>query len=495
MLIIGNQLIKVFIMINNFFSVRGIGFVLGPVFLLITLLVSTPEGMPISAWHTAGIAVWLAVWWATQAVPIHVTALLPVVLFPMLGILDFKESTLPYIDPIIFLLLGGFIMSIGISKWNLHRRLSLNVLNIFGNKPAAILAGFMGSTAFISAWISNSAAAIIMISIVTALIGEISRETDKQENFVLCLLLGIAYSASMGGMATIIGSPPNAFIVSYLAKNHGIEISFLQWMAIGVPATIIMTTASWWVLAKWVYPFDSRCIHLAPHVIADELSAMGKLSLPEKRTALIFVLVAVAWIIRDPIQKNLEILPWLTDPIIAMLGAVLIFVTPSGQVQQGYSPLINWKSIGMVPWSILILVGGGLSLSVGIQKSGFATWLGQSLPSFSGLELVFGMVCVITFIVFLTELTSNTATTATLAPILGAFAISNGIDLHLIFLAAVMSVSCAFMLPIATPPNAIIFATGRITIPQMANAGFRLNLVAIFIVTMLSYTLIPLVFD
>lgn len=482
-------------MINNFFSIRGIGFVLGPTFLLITLLVSKPEGMPISAWHTAGIALWLAAWWATQAVPIHVTALLPVVLFPLLGILDFKESTLPYIDPIIFLLLGGFIMSIGISKWNLHRRLSLNILNIFGNKPAAILAGFMGSTAFISAWISNSAAAIIMISIVMALIGEISRETDKQQNFVLCLLLGIAYSASMGGMATIIGSPPNAFIVSYLAKNHGIEISFLQWMAIGVPAAIVMTTVSWWVLAKWVYPFDSKCIHVAPHVIADELNAMGKFSAPEKRIALVFVSVVIAWMTRDLVQKAFGVLPWLTDSIIAIIGALLMLIIPSGQGQGGYSSLINWQSISELPWQILILVSGGLSLSVGIQKSGFATWLGQNLPSFSSPELVIGVVCVITFIVFLTELTSNTATIATLAPILGAFALSNGIDLHLIFLAAIMSVSCAFMLPIATPPNAIIFATGRITIPQMANAGFRLNLAAIFIVTMLSYTLIPLVFD
>lgn len=480
--------------INDKLSIKSIGFALGPVFLVIAFLLPTPEGMPISAWHTAGIALWLATWWATQAVPIHITALLPIVLFPVLGILNLQESTLPYIDPIIFLLMGGFIMSIGISKWNLHRRLSLNVLNIIGNKPNAILAGFMGTTAFISAFISNSAAAIIMISIVTALIGEVSRETDKQQNFVLCLLLGIAYSASMGGMATIIGSPPNAFIVSYLAKNHGIEISFLQWMAIGVPAAIIMTVASWWVLAKWVYPFDSKCIHLAPHVISNELNAMGKFSTPEKRIAMVFVLVVIAWMTRDFLQKVLGVLPWLTDSIIAMIGALLMLIIPSGQGQRGYSSLINWKSISELPWQILILVGGGLSLSVGIQKSGFATWLGQNLPSFSGLELVFGMVCVITFIVFLTELTSNTATIATLAPILGAFALSNGIDLHLIFIAAIMSVSCAFMLPIATPPNAIIFATGRITIPQMAHAGFRLNLIAIMIVTVLSYTLIPLVF-
>lgn len=265
-------------------------------------------------------------------------------------------------------------------------------------------------------------------------------------------------------------------------------------MMFGVPAAIIMVFLAWGVLAKWAYPFDSGSIRISSTVIANELNAMGKLSLPEKRTSLIFVLVAVAWIIRDPVQKNLEILLWLTDPIIAMIGAVLMFVIPSGQAQQGYSPLIDWKSASTIPWPILILVGGGLSLSVGIQKSGLAAWLGENLPNFSGFEVVLGIVCLVAFIIFLTELASNTPTTATLAPILGAFALTNGIDLHLIFIAAIMSVSCAFMLPIATPPNAIIFSTQRISIPQMARAGFRMNLVAIIMVTALSYLLVPLVF-
>jgi len=480
---------------SSFLSPKRIGLFLGLSFLLITIILPVPEDMPASAWHTAGIALLLATWWATQAIPIPITALLPIVLFPALGILTIKESTIPFADPIIFLLMGGFIISIGLSKWNLHRRLSLNILNFIGSKPTAILAGFMGATAFISMWISNSAAALMMIPIALSLVSEVTKENKEHQNFVLCLLLGIAYAASMGGMGTIIGSPPNAFIVGFLFDNYQVEISFIQWMMFGVPAAIVMTALAWWVLVKWTYPFDSGSISISPGAIASELNAMEKFSQPEKRIALVFLLVAIAWLIRNPIQKNFEILPWLTDPIIAVIGAILMFIIPSGKARGGYSALIGWKDTSNLPWGILILVGGGLSLSVGIQKSGLAAWLGQNLPSFSGTGVIIGIVCLIAFIIFLTELTSNTATTATVAPILGAFAITNGIDLHLIFIAAIMSVSCAFMLPIATPPNAIIFSTGKVTIPQMAHVGFRLNLVAIIMITALSYLLVPLVFN
>lgn len=477
----------------GFTPVKVTGLALGIAFLMIPIFWSAPAGMSASAWHTTGIALLLAIWWGTQAIPIHATALIPIVLFPIFDILPLKESALPYTDPIIFLLMGGFIMSIGISKWNLHRRLSLNILNLMGASPAAILVGFMTATAFISMWMSNSAATIMMIPIVISLINQVAKEGKESQNFILCLLLGIAYSASMGGMGTIIGSPPNAFVVSYLAKEHEVYITFIEWMMFGVPAAIVMTFLAWWVLARWVYPFDSTCIHVSTTVIEDELKEMGRLSVPEKRTAFIFLLVIMAWLTRDLIQKNFG-LTWITDSIIAMVGATLMLVIPSGQCQNKYSPLINFKNIISIPWNILILVGGGLSLSVGIGESGLALWLGNNLPNFSGLEAMFGVVCLIAFIVFLTELTSNTATMATLAPILGAFAITNGIDLHLIFIAAVMSVSCAFMLPIATPPNAIIFSSKRITIPQMAHAGFRLNLMAIIVVTVLSYSIVPLVF-
>ncbi|MBX3640420.1 MAG: DASS family sodium-coupled anion symporter [Nitrosomonas sp.] len=475
-------------------SVKTLGFILGLSFLLTTILLPAPGDMPVSAWHTAGIALLIATWWATEAIPIPVTSLLPILLFPALEIMNIKASTAHYADPIIFLLLGGFIIATGLSKWNLHRRLALNILNRVGNDPSSIVAGFMMTTAFLSMWISNTAGTIMMIPIALSLASEVvSDKEESHHNFTICLLLGIAYAATIGGIGTIIGSPPNAYVVGYLAENHAIEISFVEWMMFGVPFAIVMLGSAWWVLAKWVYYFDSKEISVSSDFIATELKAMGKFTKQEQRLALVFLFVVVAWIGR-PILKNFGIMPWLDDTMIAVAGIVLMFIVPSGQSEQKYSALLDWESANKIPWGVLLLVGGGLSLSGAIKESGLAVWLGQNLPSFSGLEVIFSVICLIIFIVFLTELTSNTATMATLAPILGSFASVNGIDLHLIFVVAVFSVSSAFMLPVATPPNAIVFATGWVTIPKMAKAGFRLSIIAIIMITILSYLLVPLIF-
>ncbi len=478
----------------GYFSSQNIGFILGPSCLLVTLLLPAPGDLSVAAWHTAGIAMLIATWWATEAIPIPVTALLPILLFPALGIMSVRESAAHYADPIIFLLLGGFIIAAGLSKWNLHRRLALNILNRVGNDPSAIVAGFMATTAFLSMWISNTAATIMMIPIALSLAGEVvSDKEESHHNFIICLLLGIAYAATIGGIGTIIGSPPNAYVVGYLAENHAIEISFLEWMMFGVPFAVVMLVAAWWVLAKWVYVFDTRKINVSSGFIATELKALGRFTTPERRLALVFLFVVTAWIVR-PALKSFDIMPWLDDTMIAVAGIVLMFIISSGQSEQKHSALLDWESASKIPWGVLLLVGGGLSLSGAIKESGLAVWLGQNLPSFSGLEVIFSVICLITFIVFLTELTSNTATMAALAPILGSFASVNGIDLHLIFVVAVFSVSSAFMLPVATPPNAIVFATGWVTIPKMVRAGFRLSLIAIVLITVLSYLLVPLIF-
>lgn len=479
-----------------FFSMsKKVGLIVGLAFLLMTILFPAPENMTASAWHTAGIALLLAAWWATEVLPIPVTSLLPVLLFPAFGVMTLEESTAPYAAPTIFLLLGGFIIATGLSRWNLHRRLALNILARVGDSPARLIAGFMGTTALISMWISNTASTIMMIPIAMSLAGEVIKDgVDKKQGFLLCLILGIAYSASIGGLGTIIGTPPNLFVVSYMKQTYGIDISFFDWMLFGIPVVVVMVCCAWWVLTKWVFPLDMCGMHISRHAITSELSKLGALTRPEKRTAVVFLLVAIAWILRVPIQQHFDILLWLNDAMIAVGGAVLMFLIPSGHAQEKGTALLDWDSASKIPWGVLLLFGGGLSLAAAIKNTGLAVWIGAGLSGFTDLELIYLLFGLVALVIFLTELTSNTATTATLLPILGALAVTGGVDPMLLFAPTALAASCAFMLPVATAPNAVVYATGSVTIYQMANAGFKLNLVAIGVVTVLSYVLVPVVF-
>ncbi len=479
-----------------FFSTsQKIGLLLGLGFLLITILSPAPANMSPAAWHTAGVALLLASWWATEVLPIPVTSLLPAVLFPALGVMTMEESTAPYAAPTIFLLLGGFIIATGLSRWNLHRRLALNILARVGDSPAALIAGFMGVTALISMWISNTASTIMMIPIAMSLAGQIVKdETNQQQSFILCLLLGIAYSASIGGLGTIIGTPPNLFVVSFMKQTYDVDISFFDWMLFGIPTVIVMVYLAWWILTKWAFPLGMQDTHLDRHTITNELIKMGTLTTPEKRISMVFLLVASSWILRVPIQQNFEILLWLNDAMIALAGAILMFIIPSGQSQQKSSALLDWESANKIPWGVLLLFGGGLSLAAAIKSSGLAVWIGTGLSDFANLELILLILGLVILVIFLTELTSNTATTATLLPILGVLAVASDIDPMLLFAPTALAASCAFMLPVATAPNAVVYATGRVTISQMASAGLKLNLLAIVVVTTVSYLLIPLVF-
>lgn len=472
---------------------KKIGFIVGLGFLLMTIIWPAPADMSASAWHTAGIAMLLATWWATEVLPIPVTSLLPLLFFPAFGVMSIGETTTPYAAPIIFLLLGGFIIATGLTKWNLHRRLALTILVHAGTNPTAIIAGFMGVTALISMWISNTASALMMTPIALSLVTEITK-TKEYQRFLLCLMLGIAYAASIGGLGTIIGTPPNLLVVGYMKQTYGIEISFLEWMLLGVPVVIVMVTLAWWMLTKWAYPFDSKEILLSQDMIINELQKMGKLTPPEKRLALVFLLVAIAWIIRIPIQQNFAILLWLDDAMIAVGGAVLMFIIPSGHAQEKTTALLDWESANRIPWGVLLLFGAGLSLAAAIEKTGLAGWLSINLSGLANLELIFIMLGLVALVIFLTELTSNTATTATLLPILGALATTHEIEPMLLIAPTALAVSCAFMLPIATAPNAVVYATGYVTISQMANAGLKLNLIGIAVLTSLSYLIVPALF-
>jgi len=474
---------------------RKTGLVIGILLFLIPLVVPAPIGMSLTAWHTAGIALLLAAWWATEVLPIPITSLLPLLLFPALGVMTMADSAAPYARPTIFLLLGGFIIATALARWNLHRRLALNILARVGDNPSAIIGGFMAATALMSMWISNTASAIMMIPIALSLAREIVRDKSaKHQGFVLCLVLGIAYSASIGGLGTPIGTPPNLFVVGFMRDTYNIEISFLTWMMFGIPTVIAMVPVAWFVLTKWAYPFNLSDAPVAQEMIADELKAMGSISTPEKRVALIFALIAAAWILRVPIQVNLAIMPWLNDAMIAVGGAVLLFMIPSGCSNEKGTALLDWDSANKIPWGVLLLFGGGLSLAAAVKASGLAVWLGEAMSGLGAMPLILIILCLVALVIFLTELTSNTATTATLLPVLGALAATTGIDPMMLFAPVALAASCAFMLPVATAPNAVIYSTGEVTIPQMANAGFRLNLIGVVVVTLLAYGLLPLIF-
>jgi len=474
---------------------RKIGLIIGLILFLVPLIIPAPEGMSITAWHTAGIALLLAAWWATEVLPIPITSLLPLLLFPALGIMKMGDSAEAYARPTIFLLLGGFIIATALARWNLHRRLALNILVRVGDNPSAIIGGFMAATALMSMWISNTASTIMMIPIALSLASEIVRDKNiKHQGFVLCLILGIAYAASIGGLGTPIGTPPNLFVVGFMRDTYNIEVSFLTWMMFGIPTVIVMVPIAWFVLTKWAYPFNLSDAPVAHDLLSNELNQMGPISKPEKRVASVFMAIAACWILRVPMQNNFDILPWLNDAMIAVGGAVVLFMIPSGCQTEKNTALLDWETANRIPWGVLLLFGGGLSLAEAVKTSGLAVWLGEAMSALGTMPLIMMILCLVTLVIFLTELTSNTATTATLLPVLGALAATTGIDPMMLFAPVALSASCAFMLPVATAPNAVIYSTGEVTIPQMANAGFRLNLVGIVAVTLLSYALVPIIF-
>ena len=453
--------------------------------------------MPAEAWHVAGIAALMAIWWVTEAIPIAATALVPVIAFPLSGLASINEVTAPYASPLIFLFLGGFMLALALERWNLHRRIALNILKGFGARPSALVAGFMVATACLSMWVSNTATAMMMLPIGLSVIGLLHAEgvaalaPKEDRNFAIALLLGIAYGASIGGLGTLIGTPPNALFAAYMKEAYGISVGFGQWMLLGVPVVVVMLPLAWLALTKFAFPVGRATIAGADQVIAAELKALGRMSGPEKRVACVFGGTATLWVMR-PVINNLMPGIALSDPVIALLGALALFITPAN-LREGQF-LLNWDWAKRLPWGVLILFGGGLSLASAISASGLAEWIGQATKAGVDWRLFFVVLLVATVIVFLTEITSNTATAAVFLPLAAAFAASVAANPVTLMVPVALAASCAFMMPVATPPNAIVFASGALTIPNMVRAGFFLNIAAIFLIVVATYSLVPLVF-
>lgn len=464
-----------------------IGLWLGPLWLVLTLMLPAPAGMSTPAWACVGLALLMATWWATEAIPIPATSLIPIILAPALGIGGLKPTAASYADPIIFLFLGGFLLGIAMQRWNLHRRIALKVLLIVGQQPRQQIAGFMIATGFISMWVSNTATAIMMLPIGMSVVSLLANN-DKQEltRYATALLLAIAYSASIGGVATLIGTPPNALLAGYLSNNQGIEIGFAQWMIVGLPVSILMMIIAWAWLSRGGFNLASD--GNGSDMIRDELKRLGPMSSAERRAGLIFLLAAVAWMVR-PLLNNMGV-GWLSDTGIALIAGVALFLIPSKTEHN--TRLLEWGDTKDLPWGILLLFGGGLALASAITNSGLAEWIATQLEIFNMLPILLLIGIVVLVIIFLTEITSNTATAAAFLPLLGALALSLNMDPLLITAPAAIAASCAFMMPVATPPNAIVFGTGHMKIQSMIRAGLFLNIIGTVVVTLLTVGLIQL---
>ncbi|MDI5933086.1 SLC13 family permease [Halomonas kalidii] len=462
-----------------------IGLWLGPSWILLTLVLPAPAGMSDSAWTCAGLALLMATWWSTEAIPIPATSLLPLLLIPALGIGSMGDTASGYANPIIYLFLGGFLLGISMQRWNLHRRIALHVLKVVGAEPRRQIGGFMIATGFLSMWVSNTATAIMMLPIgmsVVSLLG--NSPPDELKRYATALLLAIAYSASIGGVATLIGTPPNALLAGYLAEERGIDLGFAQWMLIGLPISIAMMACAWWWLTR--HGFILNAGDDSAGLIHDELATLGPMTPAEQRVGIIFLLAALAWVAR-PLLNDIG-LGWLSDTSIAIAAGIALFLVPSGRGDG--ERLMVWEAAQQLPWGILLLFGGGLALAGAISRSGLAEWIAERLGIFGAFPLLGLVAVVVLVIIFLTEVTSNTATAAAFLPLLGALALSLDISPLLITVPAAIAASCAFMMPVATPPNAIVFATGHLKIQSMIRAGFALNLISTVLVTVMAYLLI-----
>jgi len=478
---------------------QNIGLLLGPVLFALILALPVPDGLTPEAWKTVAIAAILATWWASEAIPIPATSLLPLVLLPVLGVGDSASASLPYAQPVIFLLLGGFIAAMAMQKWDLHRRIALNILARVGDHPYALIGGFMAASALLSMWISNTATTLMIVPIALTVANTILGKKAAGHRFTIALLIGCAWAASIGGLGTYIGTPPNLFVKGFIEQSTGREILFHQWMAFGIPVVLVMVPLAWTILTRVCFPFEARLVQGGSDVIQQELDTLGPMSKPEKRVAVVMLTMALMWSFRqvlvdwDALTNLLPFVERIKDMHIAVAAGLAMFLIPAGKEKRG-GALLDWESAVTLPWGVILLFGGGLSLAAAIKATGLALYLGEAMSGLATIPLFLMVLAIVALITFLTELTSNTATTAAMVPVLGALATTANLDPIFLAAPAAMAASCAFMLPVATGPNAVVFSTGSVQVPQMLRAGLWLNVMGTFVVAGICYYILPLIF-
>lgn len=479
-----------------------VGLLLGPLLFILTLLFFHPEGLSQEGRIILASTLWIATWWITEAIPIPVTSLLPIILLPLTGAMEGSDVVSSYGADIIFLFLGGFFIATAMEKWNLHRRIALFIISVIGTSTQRILLGFMAATAFLSMWVSNTAAVMMMVPMALAITAQVAETLKEQKDgqrfeltkFEKSMMFGVGYAGTIGGFATLIGTPPTIIFAGQVKEIFGAEVTFASWMLFATPLMIIVLLCTWFYLSKMAFRVNFTEIPGGKEVIDDERQKLGKITYEEGIVAAVFLFAAFMWITKDffwsgdnPLIVNL---PGISDGMIAMAATVLLFLIPS----KGSTRILEWADSRDIPWGVLLLFGGGLAIAAGFQSSGLSTWLGEQLTILDGLHMLLIIAGATTLIMALTEITSNTATATMIMPILASLAIA--IDVHPFALMApcAIAANCAFMLPVGTPPNAIIFGTGKLRIIEMVKTGFALNIFTTLLVIIFAYTMLPVVF-
>ncbi len=488
---------------NNSNMLFFLPFLGGPLLFIILLIIPAPESMTVEAQRVAGVAAWMSVWWISGVIPVGATALIPFVMFPLLGIMGGKAAVQRFAHPLNFLLMGGFMLAAAMERWNLHKRIGLAVIDWSGLTPSRIIFGFMLATAFLSMWISNTATSLMMLPVAMAVLANIQDAAGEEasKRIAPALMLSIAYAASIGGVGTLVGTPPNAVFATQIGELYGREIGFFEWLKIGLPIVVVLLPLAWLYLVRFQFKLPDNIGLGKKNLIKDERKNLGSLSYGEWLVGAVFCCTALGWTFRKPIQIGDFYLPGLvdvfpqldTDATIAMCCALALFILPVDIRKREF--VLDMKSALKIPWDVLLIIGGGVCLAGGFSESGLSEWIANQMKFLADYPPVLIVLLSVTLVVFLTELTSNTATATIFMPIMGAIAMALGQNPLLLMMPTCIGISMAFMLPAATPPNAVVFGSGKVSIQQMARTGFYMNLIAIVLITLITYLLTNFLMD
>ena len=460
----------------------------GPIFFVATLLMPAPSGFEGTSWQVLGLVGWMALWWALEAIPLAATALLPIIIVPLLGVPDARTVLAEYANPSVLLLLGGFLVALAMDRWQLHRRMAFAIMLKVGTEPRRLVLGMMLATAFISLWVSNTSSALMMLPVAIAIVSMTAPIGAKPPgrdlaHFTAALLLAVAYGATIGGMGTLIGTPTNALVQGFMARNFGVDITFLDWLAFGLPTVSLLLPAAWLLLVRVGLPFDPRRIPIDRSAVHAGFAGLGGLSIQEKRVAVVAIAAAVLWVTR-PWLSDLPGLGGLDDTVIAVAAGLSLFLIPSGSSREA---LLRPSDLAALPWTVLLLFGGGLALAAAIQESTLAQTLGVLLAGLGGWPLPLLIIAMVLLLIVWTELNSNVSTAATFMPIMAAVAAGSEHSVLALVAPAAMAASAGFMLPVGTPANALVFGSGRVSIGQMLRAGWSVNLAAAVVISTVGY--------
>ncbi|MDG5470731.1 SLC13 family permease [Jeotgalibacillus sp. ET6] len=478
------------------------GLILGPLLFLLTVLFFQPETLSHGGVMVLATTLWVATWWITEAIPIPAASLLPIVLLPVTGALEGSAVTASYGDPIVFLFLGGFMIALAMERWDLHKRIALNIISVVGTSTSNIILGFMIATGFLSMWVSNTAAVMMMVPIATAITYQVSQSlknsdrdySGEEEKFSKALLFAVGYAGTIGGLGTLIGTPPNLLLAGIVSELYDIQISFAMWLLFAAPVVIILLFCSWLYLTRVAHPIKLKQLPGGKELIQSEKKKLGHTSYEEKMVAAVFVFAAFMWITRSFLweNENFFVIPGINDTMIAITAGILLFLIPA---KSGSGKLLDWSVAKDIPWGILLLFGGGLAIAAGFRETGLASWIGEQLTVLEGVSFILMIVITAALVLFLTEITSNTATATMILPVLASLAVAINVHPYALMVPAAMAANCAFMLPVGTPPNAIIFATGKLKIIEMVKNGFWVNIACVIFITTAVYFYLPIIFD